>query len=397
MEYSAAHFDVNIEPGGFVIDLGSLYDRLATLSDSRQARGKRYALVTLLVFVVLAKLAGEDRLAGISEWIKHRQEHLAEALHLVKARAPHASTYSRILGRVVQVEELEAVVRQFFADQPGSGRSVVIALDGKTLRGTIRAGQTHGLHLLAAYLPSEGWVLMQVAVPGKENEILAAPRVLKCLDLRGKVVTGDAMHAQRELSGQIVEAGGEYLWAVKENQAQLRQDIQTLFEPEKTVKGFSQGTKDFRTATTIEKGHGRLECRRLTVSTELKDYLNWPALEQVFKLDRHFVRVADRRATSETVYGITSLTANEANPNRLLELIRCHWGIENGLHYRRDETLREDWCHLRNGNAPHVMATINNLVLGLLLTHGIKNVPQARRRFAAYPDTALALVLRTAA
>ncbi len=397
MEYSVADFDVNIEPAGFVFDLGSLYDRLATLTDCRQARGKRYALVTLLVFVVLAKLAGEDRLFGISEWVKHRKESLAQALHLVKPRAPHTSTYSRILGQVVQVEEFERVVREFFENQPGAGRSVVIALDGKTLRGTIRSGQTQGMHLLAAYLPKEGWVLMQVAVHGKDNEITAAPQVLKCLDLRGKVITGDAIHAQRELSAQIVEAGGNYIWSVKDNQPELRRDIELLFQPEKTVKGFNSATQDFRSAETIEKNHGRLERRTLTVSTELKGYLSWPGAEQVFKLERHFVRMADGRVTDETVYGVTSLTARESSAERMLQLIRSHWGIENGLHYRRDETLREDWSHLRKGNAPRMMAAINNLVLGLLLPRGITNVPQARRRFAAYPKDALRLVLRAAA
>jgi predicted transposase YbfD/YdcC len=397
MDYSVADFDVNIDPAGFVIDLGSLYDRLATLTDCRDARGKRYALVTVLVFVVLAKLAGEDRLFGISEWVKHRKEQLAAALHLVKPRAPHPSTYSRILGRVVRVEEFEKVVHDFFAEQPGAGRSVAIALDGKTVRGTIRAGQTQGLHLLAAYLPAEGWVLLQMTVNGKSNEITAAPRVLECLDLRGKVVTGDAMHAQRELSAQIVKAGGDYVWSVKDNQSELRQDIQTLFQPEKTVKGFSPATKDFRTDETNEKSHGRLERRTLTASTELKGYLTWPGAEQVFTLERHFVRLADGRVTAETVYGITSLSAREANPKRLLQLIRSHWGIENGLHYRRDETLREDWCHLRHGHATRVMATINNLVLGLLLTRGITNVPQARRRFAAHPEEALGLVLHAPA
>ncbi len=175
MDHNTTSFDVNTDPAGFVVDVGSLFERLATLTDRRCARGKRYALVTILVFIVLAKLAGEDRLFGISEWVKHRKESLAQALHLVKPRAPHTSTYSRILGQVVQVEEFERVVREFFENQPGAGRSVVIALDGKTLRGTIRSGQTLGMHLLAAYLPKEGWVLLQVAVHGKDNEITAAP------------------------------------------------------------------------------------------------------------------------------------------------------------------------------------------------------------------------------
>jgi predicted transposase YbfD/YdcC len=397
MDYRLFDFDVNTDPNGFIIDLDSLFKRLSSLTDCRHARGKRYALVIVLVFIVLAKLAGEDRLAGIAEWIALRKEPLAELLHLVKARAPHTSTYSRILGRVVQVEEFEDAVRQYFANQPGAGRSVVIALDGKTLRGTIRAGQTQGLHLLAAYLPAEGWVLMQVAVNGKGNEITAAPTVLKCIDLRGKIITGDAMLAQRDLSAQIVEAGGDYAWTVKENQPQLRQVIETLFQPEKTVKGFGPGTKDFRTDGEWEKGHGRLEQRTLTASTELRGYLDWPGAEQVFKLERESVRQADGHLTQETVYGITSLTADEARPRRLLELIRSHWSIENGLHYRRDETLREDWCHLRIGDAPRVMAAVNNLVLGLLLTRGIKNVPQARRRLDAHPDEALRLILRSPA
>jgi len=136
-------------------------------------------------------------------------------------------------------------------------------------------------------------VLFQIEVDRKENEITAAPRVLKCLDSRGKIVTGDAMFAQRELSLQIIEAGGNYIWVVKDNQSTLRQDIELLFQPEKTVKGFSQGTQDFRTTETVEKEHGRLEHRTLTVSTELKGYLDWPGAEQVFKLERHFTRLVE--------------------------------------------------------------------------------------------------------
>jgi predicted transposase YbfD/YdcC len=394
MECSIPTFDVNLEPTGFLIDLDSLYACLARLQDKRHARGVRYALVNVLLFLVLAKLAGQDRLYGISQWVRYRKEPLAEVFHLKKPRAPCANTYRNILGRVIDIEAFEQVVRDFFASQPNAGQSLVIALDGKTLRGTIAAGQTRGQHLLAAYLPAEGWVLLQVEVEGKENEITAAPRVLKCLDLRGKIVTGDAMFAQRELSLQIIEARGNYIWAVKDNQSMLRQDIELLFQPEKTVKGFSQGTKDFRTAETIEKKHGRLEHRTLTVSTELQGYLDWPGAAQVFKLERHFTRLVDGHMTNEVVYGITSLTAQEASPQQLLRLIRSHWGIENGLHYRRDETLREDWCHLKRGQAPRAMAVINNLIVGLILCLGWTNLAEARRYFDAHPHHAQRLVLQ---
>jgi predicted transposase YbfD/YdcC len=394
MECTAPELDVNVAVEGCVVDLGSLYAALARVRDKRHARGRRYALVTVLVYILLAKLAGEDRVYGISQWVKHRQVALATALALQRPQAPSVNTYRRVLGESINIDEFEQVVREFFAAQPDAGQSISIALDGKTLRGTIPAGQLQGRHLLAAYLPAEGWVLYQVEVVNKENEISAAPRVLNCLDLRGKVVTGDAMFAQRELSAQIVAAEGDYVWTVKDNQSTLRQDIELLFQPEQTVKGFSPALKDFRTAQTVEKGHGREERRTLTASAELNAYLDWPTAAQVFKLERQVRRTADGKTTDEIVYGITSLSADEASPARLLALNRSHWAIENGLHYRRDETLREDWCHLKSGQAPRAMAVINNLIVGLVLHLGWINLPEARRYYDAHPAEAQRVVMR---
>jgi predicted transposase YbfD/YdcC len=396
VKYTPLSFDVNLGSEGVLIDLNSLFATLAELHDRRDARGLRYALVTVLVFIVLAKLCGEDHLRGIAEWVSLRRERLAEALGLAKPQAPHATTYSRVLNRAVDVEELEVVVGRFFASQPKAGRSIVVNLDGKTLRGTIPAGKTKGLHLLAAYLPAEGWVMLQVEVDRKENEIPAALRMIRCLDLRGKIVTGDALLAQRELSAQIVAAGGDYVWTVKGNQDRLEEDIALLFAPEPCVPGFSPSHKDFRTGTTREKGHGRLEGRTLTASSQLKGYLSWPHAEQVFRLERRFVRMADQKVMEETSYGVTSLTKEQAGPDRLLQLRRAHWGIENGLHYRRDETLREDRCRL-TGHGAHAMAVLNNLVLGLLRQRGHDKVPDARRYYAARLEEAVTLVLRSLA
>jgi predicted transposase YbfD/YdcC len=394
-QYSAPNFDVNLDPEGLVIDLDSLYAALARLKDSRHARGLRYNLVNILVCIVLAKLAGEDYLAGIAEWVALRKKPLSDMLHWVKPRAAHRSTYSRILGRVIDITEFERVVHDFFANPANAGESILINLDGKTLRGTIPAGKTRGVHLLAAYLPGEGWVLAQIEVGTKENEIPASARMLKCLDLQGKIITGDALLAQRELSRQIVEAEGNYVWTLKENHPQLYEDLETLFAGETPVKGFSPATQDFRPAETIEKAHGRIERRTLTASTELKGYGNWPYAEQVFKLERHFERVADGRVMHEVVYGVTSLTAQEADAARLLEIVRGHWSIENRLHYRRDQTMREDWYHVRMGTAPQAMAVINNLVLGLLDQQDFRSVPEARRHYAANLDQALDLIIQS--
>ena len=393
MDCSLTEFDVNDwgardedAVSGLVVDWGSLYDFLTRLEDGRDPRGVRYPLARILTFVLLAKLAGEDRLTGIAEWVQHRQEALALALGLERPQAPHRTTYSRILGATLSVEAVEEMAGEFFTQSRDQDREplVQLTIDGKTLRGSIGAGETRGQHLLAAYLPGEGVVLAQVAVDGKENEISAAPRLLEAIDLRGKAVSGDAMLTQRELSRQVVAGGGDYLWSVKDNQPQLRADIATRFA--------QSNPSEPGMAATMEKGHGRIEHRYLWASADLNEYLDWPYVQQVFRLDRRTEYVKTGEITDETVYGITSLTRQRAAPQRLLALARGHWGIENGLHYRRDETLREDWCHLRLGHAQRMMAAINNLVLGLLLRRGVNNVPQQRRRYAARWDEALQLI-----
>jgi predicted transposase YbfD/YdcC len=308
---------------------------------------------------------------------------------------PHAVTISRIMGLGVVAEELEATVHHFVERHGQAGQNVVVAIDGKTLRGTIEVGQSQGVHLLAAYVPEEGVVLMQVEVEPHENEIVAAPRLLQVLDLRGKVVIGDAMHTQRAISIDIVRAGGAYVWTAKGNQADVQATIAHLFEPEAVRPGFGTTPTDFRSATDYDKGHGRLETRTLTSSSMLKDYLDWPYLGQVFKLERRFIDFKTGQVTTQTRYGLTSLSRTQASPRRLLRLLRGYWGIENGLHYRRDVTLKEDHCRLRIGCAARVMATLNNLVVTLTAQRGLSNLPAARRRFAAHPHEALALIMQS--
>ena len=393
VKYIPLPFEINLQPEGFVFDVGSLFEAFCGLPDQRDARGVRYALTTVLSYVVLAKLAGEDHLHGIAHWVKLRATALADLLGLAKPQAPHETTYSRFLSHAVSLAEFQQVVRDFLARQPQAGLTLHLALDGKTLRGTIPAGHTHGVHLLAAYFPQEGWVLAQVEVGRKENEIPAAGRLLKTLDLRGKIVTGDALLAQRELSVQIVEAGGEYVWIIKDNQPETAAALARLFAPEPVVKGFSPAAhEEFEEDETVEKAHGRIETRTLTASPASPVWLNWPRVAQVFRLARHVRRVADGALTDQVVYGVTSLTPMEASPARLLELVREHWAIENGLHYRRDDTLQEDRCTLRRPQAAPMMAAVNNLVLGLLLPRGVTNLPDARREFEADLEKAAALI-----
>lgn len=392
MNYSMACDETSWSETGFVLDMNSLAGYFERLHDQRCARGKRYRLAQICLLATLAKLSGEDRPSGIAQWAQLRQPVLGPILGLPK-RLPSHNTYRRVFATAISPAELDQQISAFLRQQ--AGRSVLIALDGKTLRGTIPSGQSQGVHLLAAYLPAEGIVLMQLAVESKENEIVAAPKVLASLDLGGKIVMGDAMQTQRDLSAQIIEAEGDYIWVVKDNQPQLRSDIEQWFAPETHVKGFSASAKDFHTVRTVNKNHGRHEERTLTTSSLLKDYLDWPGLTQVFKLERRTVKIATGEVRHEVVFGITSLTAQKADAKRLNGLIRQYWGIENGLHYRRDKSLQEDATRMHDRNQAQNLATLNNLIVGLVLRQGWPYLPQARRHYAGCLPAALNLVFRS--
>jgi len=394
MNYSTTGLEVTPLQEGCVFDVGSLYAHFQQLRDKRKARGKRYPLEVVLVLVILAKLSGEDRPSGIADWAQRRCEVLRQALGVSRGRLPCHNTYRRVLREAVDVGELQASVGRFLTQKPGTGHSVLIAMDGKTLRGAIPSGHTHGIHLLAAYLPGEGITLMPAAVDRRENEICAAPSVLGALDLSGKVVVADAMHTQRELSAQIVQAGGDYVWLAKDHQRQLHRDIAEVFEPEVRTPGFSSPPDDFETAQTVNKGHGRLEKRILTTSRMLCGYTDWPDLQQVFQLTRHISYLKRGTHRQEVVYGLTSLAQPEAGPARLLGLVRNYWGIENGLHYRRDKTLQEDATRMTSLTLAQAMAILNNLVIGLVAQAGWHYLPQARRYYNACLPAALRLVLR---
>ena len=376
-----------------IINVGDLYSYLLRVKDGRKRRGIRYGLRTILIVFILAKLCGQNKIYGIAEWAQQRSEYLSAVLQLKRKRLPHHSTCRRILADEIDAEELEQIVGEYLSQLPKNGVDVVVAMDGKTVRGTITPSDPFGLHLLAAYLPGEGIVLMQMVVEkDKENEIVVAPKLLECLDLRNKVVTGDAMHTQRNLSMQIVAAGGDFVWIVKDNQPETRQAIEVLFAPEPaSIPDSGCPPRDFRSAKTVDKQAGRLEERQITTSSLLNDYLDWPHLGQVFKLERRFTTLATGEVSSEIQYGLTSLCAQVASPKRILGIVRSEWGIESGLHYRRDVTFEEDQTRMTQKSMGHTMAIINNLVIGLLNSQGFENHAHARRVFDASPDKALAL------
>ena len=379
------------KPQQTFVSLHSLRAHLQTLTDPRKARGKRYQLTDLLILLILAKLGGEDRMKGMAEWVRLREDTLLRWLEIPRQRLPHQTTYERVLAGLDEAA-FNTMIGAFFKPV-SSDESWQIVLDGKVLRGTIPPGDTQGTHLLAAYVPERGVVLMQIEVDSKDNEKSSAPRLLEAIDLEGHVVTGDAMFTQRDLCDQIVQAGGDYIFPVKDNHPNMHQAIAEIFMPAPVSPGHSPISLPQTTAQTVDHARGRTEYRYLTASSQLNEYLDWPHVKQVFRLQRvvHYHQTA--QVTYEVLFGISSLTTEQLTPDGVLQHVRQQWHIENRLHYVRDVTFHEDACTIRHTKRQRLLASLNNLVIGLVRQTDFRYLPEARRYFSVHYHHALQLLL----
>jgi predicted transposase YbfD/YdcC len=387
------------------IDAFSIYQAFEQVQDGRQKRGVRYSVALVLTLLMLSKLAGMTTLAAGAHWVRLRAPSLSRVLPVKRKEFPCAATYSNVL-RVVDEEQVLQVMAHLLTrlraarrcgmepsrllSQPEAREQHAhVALDGKTLRGTCGhlASDQPSVHLVALYETQTGVVLAQHAVPTKGNEISLESVLLTPTAVHGRIVTADAMHTQRTCCADITRFGGHYVFLAKGNQATLEEDL-CLFFSEPPLD-----CRDWRQASTCTKGHGRLEQRVLVASTELNEFLadRWPGIGQVFRLERTVQEHG--RVRQETICGITSLPPCQASALRLLHLVRAHWAIENRLHWRRDVTLREDHCQVRKGNAPQVLAALNNVVLSVLDFLEVPNVPEQMRIFDADPQRAVRLLL----
>ena len=365
-----------------------LIEVFAEIPDFRRCRGKRHPLPAMLSLACCAMLCGYRSYSAIAEWGHNYGTRIAQALGFTH-NTPCAATLHTVF-RHVERDTLEAKLGAW-AEQvvvslptaPSAGEAA-IALDGKTLRGSRKQGAP-GVHLLSALSHRLGLTLAQQAVDDKTNEITQVEAMLRQLVLKDRVVTMDALLTQRHVAQTIVHAGGDYVMTVKENQPQLRADIELLF----TLPPVGDRQE---TAHTVDIGHGRIEQRNITTSEALVGYSDWPGLAQVFELGRHVIDQKTGQERVEVVYGVTSLSPQRATPTRLLELVRGQWQIENKSHWVRDVTFDEDRSQVRCGNIPQVMAALRNTAIGLLRWAGHTNIAAACRQLAAQPVQALALI-----
>lgn len=358
--------------------LQSLYAIFAALPDPRSRHGRRYPLAFLLTCVVAALLCHGNSLDAVAQWCREQRTLLRRLFPDQRWLTPSGSLFRKLLPRL-DAEAVETQLARWISQAVADDEPV--ALDGKTVHGSGVAGG-RALHLLSISTHVSGQTLLQVAVADKTNEIPVAQAVLPTLPLADRVCTADALHTHRELCALIREQGGHYLLVVKENEPHLHQALQWYFD--------DPGPGD-RTAQTRERGRGRIEQRAIQVTSELTDYVaHWPGLQQQARL----IRTVQRQGTvqEETVYLITSLSAEVAGPEQLLELSRSQWSIES-RHWIRDVVFGEDSSCLRTGSGPQLMAAFRNLAISLIRRLGTRQITATRRHFAAHPREALRLLV----
>jgi predicted transposase YbfD/YdcC len=364
----------------------ALWQRLQSLPDWRKAKGKRHQLVPTLALAMCAIISGARGYAAIAEWVARAPQPLLRRLRCRYDRnarrftPPSEPTLRRVL-QSVDAAAVDATLTDWVMARI-AGAQELICVDGKTVRGARRADGSK-VHLLSAYVAPLGVVIGQCEVPQKSNEIPALPALLEPFDLAGKVVSADALHTQVKTARFLVEEkAADFIFTVKGNQKTLLGDIEACPFPEREAE-----------AETTEKGHGRLETRRLWTTTDLNGYLKFPYVRQVFCVERHTVIVKTGEVRHERVFGITSLAPEKADADRLLALNRGHWGIENRVHWVRDVTFDEDRSQIRSGTAPRVIAAIRNFAISLYRLRGLgDNIARALRAFAARPFAAWQLI-----
>ena len=314
------------------------------VGDPRKSNATKHGLVEMLVIALLATLSGKSSCSSFARYARYKYEFLSQFMAL-KGGPPSHDAFSD-LSDALDPEQLAVAMTKFANALLTALPSDQVAIDGKVLRGAILdASKRSALHLVQAFEPGSGLVLGQVKVDGKSNEITAIPGLLEMLDLIGRTVTADAMHTQREVSAQIVEKGGDCVLPAEDNQKTLQEDVQVwLSDPEAKKKMLS--------CRHVGGGHGRVETRVATVSHEV----GWPGLKAVGRIE------AIRELKGKTERSVRHfIMSAEISPERLLELVRNHWAIENGLHWVLDVVMDEDRMRNRILNGPECLAAFRRI------------------------------------
>jgi predicted transposase YbfD/YdcC len=368
----------------------SFHDYFAPLTDPRcpNAPNSRHLLMDILVIAVCAVIGGAEGWEDLEEYGKAQAAWFADLLDLPHGIPGH-DTFRRVLSRLDPEELTQCFIAWTQALSEASGGEI-IAIDGKTLRHSFdQATSTAAIHMVSAWASANRLVLGQLKVEEKSNEITAIPKLLHLLDLKGAVVTIDAMGCQREIAKTITERGADYVLALKDNHPTLSEAV-TLFLNDARDTAFADIEHAYH--ETVDGDHGRIETRRYWITSAIEwlgAKASWSNLQSVGMVESR--REIGDTVQSDTRYFLTSLPAQGM---RFAHAVRQHWGIENALHWVLDVSFAEDACRIRKEKGAQTFAVLRHIAVNLLRREphhkrGIK----ARRKRAGWDRDYLVQVL----
>ena len=348
------------------------------LPDPRSTRNQFYPLIDIIAVAMIGILCAANDWVSVIKWAVHNEAWF-RSVGLCLNGIPSHDTIGRFF-RLVDPKSFEECFRVWTQELAQTIQGV-IAIDGKTIRNSGDSFKdTKPHHIVSAFAAENDVILGQLKTDEKSNEITAIPELLNTLVLKDCIVTIDAMGCQKEIAGKIVAGGGDYVLGLKGNQGNLHNEVADFFEQVMVV---SPEEAECTYAKSVEKDHGRIETREVwaTINCEWLPMIGeWPSLRSLVCVKA--TRESKGKVSSEIRFYISSL-ASEAE--RLGQVIRLHWGIENKLHWHLDVTFNEDKSKIRAGNGPENFSLLKRCVLNMVKADNTrKESITQKRREAAY-------------
>lgn len=354
-------------------------DHFSKLEDPRQINKSLYPLQEILLLVLCAVLSGADDWVAIALYGEKKLDFLRRFLPYENGTPSH-DQLGYLFGRIDEKRFQQCFIN--WATCVRQAIKGVVAIDGKTLRRSFdEAGKKGAIHMVSAWCSEQNLVLGQVKVDEKSNEITAIPELLDLLQIHGAIVTIDAMGCQREIARQIIDKKADYIFSLKGNQGTLRDDVELLFK-EQIERNYGDTTVSCH--ETVEKSHGRIEMRKVTVCTDiewLQQRHGWPGLASIIMVE--YSAEEGGKTRREVRFCIASL---RVEAEVMAAYIRDHWGVENGLHWVMDMVFGDDECRIRKDSAPANFATIKHMASNILRSSKGKLSMRQKRHAAAWDD-----------
>jgi predicted transposase YbfD/YdcC len=356
-------------------------DQFSMIEDHRSDRNCLYTISEILLVTFLAVICGAEGWQDVENYGKAKINYLKHYLDYENG-VPSDDTIRRFF-RSVDPDHFKEIFYTWVKGIADLADATVIAIDGKSNRRTYD-GDGNMLHVVSAFATEARLVLGQEKVADKSNEITAIPKLLDLLDIKGHIVTIDAMGCQYAIADKIVAKEGDYIFSLKGNQASLANDVVLYFNT-------PQLEKKYLSCVEHNKGHGRIETRECFVSHDVKwlreTHPNWTTVKSIVRIDSKREFKDANKTTMESRYYLSSLNST---PDVMLKAIREHWGIENTLHWVLDMSFNEDYSRIRKENAPHIMAMIRHFALNLLQQCKPKRQSiKGFRKICSWDDSAL--------